>query len=181
MIFEEQKLNGVYVITPEIHIDKRGYFFESFRQKEFNHILDCNFVQDNHAYTKKINTIRGLHYQIKNPQAKLIKVVSGAIYDLVVDIRIGSKNFGKSFKVELNSTNHKMLYVPSGFAHGYLVLAKNTIVAYKCTNYFNPNDEYGVRWNDPDLNISWGIVDPVLSDKDKNLPFLKNQKTLPKI
>ena len=181
MIFEEQKLQGVYVIAPKLHIDKRGYFFESFRQKEFYDMLGCNFVQDNHVYTKKINTIRGLHYQVKNPQGKLIQVISGAIYDLVVDIRIGSKDFGKTFKVELSSSNHKMLYVPSGFAHGYLVLAKNTIVAYKCTNYFAPNDEYGISWNDPDLNISWGVADPVISDKDKNLPSLKNQKILPKI
>jgi len=181
MIFEEQELKGVYVITPRLNIDKRGYFFESFRQKEFNDMLDCEFVQDNQVYTKKINTIRGLHYQVKNPQGKLIQVISGAIDDVVVDIRIGSKNFGKSFKLELNSSNHKMLYVPSGFAHGYQVLAKNTIVVYKCTNYFAPNDEYGIRWNDPNLNISWSVVDPLLSDKDKNLPLLKKQKILPKI
>ena len=181
MIFEEQELKGVYVITPKLNIDKRGYFFESFRQKEFNDMLNCEFVQDNQVYTKKINTIRGLHYQVENPQGKLMQVISGAIYDLIVDIRIGSKDFGKSFKVELNSSNHKMLYVPPGFAHGYLVLAKNTIVTYKCTNYFAPNDEYGIRWNDPDLNIPWGAVDPFLSDKDKNLPFLKKQKILPKI
>jgi len=181
MIFEEQELKGVYVITPKLNIDKRGYFFESFRQKEFNDMLNCEFVQDNQVYTKKINTIRGLHYQVKNPQGKLIQVISGTICDIVVDIRIGSKDFGKSFKVLLNSSNHKMLYVPPGFAHGYLVLKKNTIVSYKCTNYFAPNDEYGIRWNDSDLNITWGVDEPVLSDKDKNLPLLKKQKTLPKI
>ena len=180
MIFEKQDLNGIYIIKPELFKDERGYFFESFRQSEFYKKLNQNFVQENEAFSKNRNIIRGLHYQLNNAQGKLIYVVYGAIKDIVVDVRIGSPNFGKSYTVKLSSKNHKMLYVPEGFAHGYLVLKKNTIVHYKCTNYYNRKSECGIRWNDPDLNIDWGISDPILSEKDKHLPYLKMQTMLPK-
>ncbi|MFL3014078.1 MAG: dTDP-4-dehydrorhamnose 3,5-epimerase [Candidatus Neomarinimicrobiota bacterium] len=180
MVFEKQDLGGVYIITPELFEDERGYFFESFRELEFQNKLNINFVQDNQAFSKDSNVIRGLHYQIDNAQGKLIHVISGAIKDVVVDIRIGSPNFGKSFAVILNVKNHKMLYVPEGFAHGYLVLEKDTVVHYKCTNYYNINSEFGIRWNDPEININWGISNPILSDKDKILPYLRTQKNLPK-
>jgi len=181
MVFEKQELDGVYLITPKVLGDERGYFFESFRQSDFNKELNCNFVQDNEVFSKNKNIIRGLHYQIENAQGKLIHVVKGAIKDTIVDIRDGSKDFGKSFTINLNSRNHKILYVPEGFAHGYLVLEKNTIVQYRCTNYYNPQSEYGIKWNDPDLNIDWGILDPLISEKDENLPFLKMQTILPKL
>ena len=180
MVFEKQDLDGVYIITPELFEDERGYFFESFRELEFQNKLNINFVQDNQAFSKDSNVIRGLHYQIDNAQGKLIHVISGAIRDVVVDIRIGSPNFGKSFAAILNEQNHKMLYVPEGFAHGYLVLENDTVVHYKCTNYYNINSEFGIRWDDPEININWGISDPILSDKDKILPYLKKQKNLPK-
>ena len=180
VVFEKQDLGGVYIITPELFEDERGYFFESFRELEFQNKLNINFVQDNQAFSKDSNVIRGLHYQIDNAQGKLIHVISGAIKDVVVDIRIGSPNFGKSFAVILNVKNHKMLYVPEGFAHGYLVLEKDTVVHYKCTNYYNINSEFGIRWNDPEININWGISNPILSDKDKILPYLRTQKNLPK-
>ena len=180
MVFEKQDLDGVYIITPELFEDERGYFFESFRELEFQNKLNINFVQDNQAFSKDSNVIRGLHYQIDNAQGKLIHVISGAIRDVVVDIRIGSPNFGKSFAAILNVKNHKMLYVPEGFAHGYLVLENDTVVHYKCTNYYNINSEFGIRWDDPEININWGISDPILSDKDKILPYLKKQKNLPK-
>ena len=180
MIFEKQDLDGIYIITPELFKDERGYFFESFRHSEFFNKLNKNFVQDNEVFSKESNIIRGLHYQIDRPQGKLIQVVSGAIKDIAVDVRMGSPNFGKCFKATLTAENHKILYVPEGFAHGYLVLEKNTIVHYKCTNYYDFKSEYGIRWDDPDINIDWGISDPVLSKKDRMLPFLKMQTHLPR-
>ena len=174
------KINGLFLIKPSVFKDERGYFFESFRHSEFFNKLNKNFVQDNEVCSKESNIVRGLHYQIDRPQGKLIRVVSGAIKDIAVDVRVGSPNFGKSFIATLSAENHKMLYVPEGFAHGYLVLEQNTIVHYKCTNYYHVESEYGVRWDDPDINIDWGISDPVLSKKDKMLPFLKMQTKLPR-
>ena len=180
LFFEQQSLDGVYIIRPKKFEDERGHFFESFRHSEFFNKLNKNFVQDNEVFSKESNIIRGLHYQIDRLQGKLIHVVSGSIKDIAVDVRVGSPSFGKSFAATLTSENHKMLYVPEGFAHGYLVLEQNTIVQYKCTNYYHVESEYGVRWDDPDINIDWGISDPVLSKKDKMLPFLKMQTKLPR-
>ena len=180
LFFEQQSLDGVYIIRPKKFEDERGHFFESFRHSEFFNKLNKNFVQDNEVFSKESNIIRGLHYQIDRLQGKLIHVVSGSIKDIAVDVRVGSPSFGKSFAATLTSENHKMLYVPEGFAHGYLVLEQNTIVQYKCTNYYHVESEYGVRWDDPDINIDWGISDPVLSEKDKMLPFLKMQTKLPR-
>ena len=180
MVFKEQTLKGVFIINPDIFVDDRGYFFESFKEDIFKEKLNCNFIQDNEVYSKNANVIRGLHYQLDNPQAKLIHVVSGAIKDVIVDIRTSSSSFGKSFSINLNDKNHKMLFVPEGFAHGYLVLEKNTIVHYKCTDFYNPNSEYGIRWDDLDVNINWGVKSPHISHKDSKLPFLKDQKMLPK-
>ena len=180
MVFQEHSLRGVFIINPDIFCDDRGYFFESFKDDIFNEKLNCRFIQDNEVLSKDVNIIRGLHYQLDKPQAKLIHVVSGAIKDVVVDIRTSSSSFGKSFSINLNDKNHKMLFIPEGFAHGYLVLEKNTIVQYKCTNFYNPNSEYGIRWDDSDININWGVDSPYLSQKDSNLPFLKDQKMLPR-
>ncbi len=180
MVFEEQALEGVYIVNPTVFYDERGSFFETFKENEFEKILNCKFVQDNEVFSEKVNTLRGLHYQIENPQAKLIHVISGAIRDVIVDIRVNSKTFGENFSVNLDHKNHKMLFIPRGFAHGYLVLEKHTIVQYKCTDYYNPNSEYGIRWNDSDVNINWGVTRPYISQKDSKLPFLKDQKMLPK-
>ena len=180
MVFEEQEFKGVYIISPTVFYDERGSFFESFKVNEFEKKLDCKFVQDNEVFSEKLDTLRGLHYQIENPQDKLIHVISGAIKDVIVDVRVNSKTFGGSFTVDLNHKNHKMLFIPKGFAHGYLVLKKNTIVQYKCTDYYNPNSEYGIRWNDSDVNINWGVTNPHVSQKDSKLPFLKDQKMLPR-
>ena len=179
MIFEKQDIDEIYIITPELFKDERGYFFESFRHSEFFNKLNKYFVQDNEVFSKQSNIIRGLHYQIDRPQDKLIRVVSGAIKDIAVDVRLGSPNFGKSFTVTLTAENHKMLYVPEGFAHGYLVLEQNTIVHYKCTNYYDKNDEFGIKWNDSSLNLNWRCSNPIISNKDKSLPFLDEQKNLP--
>jgi len=180
LVYEEQKFKGVYVIRPDVYFDDRGYFFESFKEDDFEKHLNIRFVQDNEVFSAKVKTIRGLHYQIDNPQAKLIHVVSGAIKDVIVDIRSRSSSFGQSFSINLDHKDHKMLFVPEGFAHGYLVLEKNTTVQYKCTDYYNPKSEYGIRWDDEDIDINWGVVNPILSKKDSNLPFLKDQRMLPK-
>ena len=180
MVIEQQKLNDVLLLRPNVFNDERGYFFESFKQKIFEENgLELNFIQDNQVLSKDAGTLRGLHYQLNNPQGKLIHVVAGSIRDVIVDIRVGSPNFGESVMIHLDDKKHEMVYVPEGFAHGYLVLEKNTIVHYKCTNYYDQASEFGVFWKDKDLNIDWNIKEPILSKKDSNLPMLKNQKNLP--
>ena len=130
---------------------------------------------------QKKNVLRGLHYQLSEPQGKLVQVVFGSILDVALDIRVGSPTFGKYHSIILSSKNKKLFYIPEGFAHGYLVLSEFSIVQYKCTNVYNPKDEYGIKWNDPDLNINWGNESPLLSEKDNCLPLLKNQKYLPNL
>ena len=182
MIIQRQILEEVLLLKPQIFEDDRGYFFESFKQNQFKDFgLDIKFVQDNEVYSCRAGILRGLHYQLENPQGKLVHVVSGAIRDVIVDIRTNSPNFGKSIVINLDSKLHNMIFIPEGFAHGYLVLDEHTIVQYKCTNYYSPANEYGILWNDKDLNINWGFADPVLSKKDSALPKLKDQNNLPKI
>ena len=181
MVIEEQVLEKVLLFKPDMHKDERGYFFESFKESIFEENgYNIRFVQDNEAFSKYSGTLRGLHYQLRRPQGKLLHVVSGAIKDVVVDIRKGSPDFGKSIMINLNSASHNMIYIPEGFAHGYLVLEDNTIIQYKCTNYYDSSSEYGVKWDDEDINIDWDISDPILSDKDRNFPKLKDQNNLPK-
>ncbi len=156
------------VIEPQVFGDHRGYFFESFRKDVLGeHGVDLEFIQDNQSMSKK-NILRGLHFQ-KPPyeQGKLVRVLSGAVIDVVVDIRKESKTYGKSFKIELNEENNLMLWVPPGFAHGFLTLEDDTIFVYKCTQYYNQASEGCIRWNSPKLNIDWGIDEPILSEKDK--------------
>ena len=180
MVIEEQILEKVLLFKPDMHKDERGYFFESFRESIFEENgYNIRFVQDNEAFSKYSGTLRGLHYQLRKPQGKLLHVVSGAIKDVVVDIRKGSPDFGKSIMINLNSASHNMIYIPEGFAHGYLSLEDNTIIQYKCTNYYDSSSEYGVKWDDEDIKIDWDISDPILSDKDKNFPKLKDQNNLP--
>tara|TARA_Y100001970_G_scaffold90628_1_gene114325 strand:+ start:9570 stop:10118 length:549 start_codon:yes stop_codon:yes gene_type:complete len=182
LIIEKQELEDVLLLKPKIYNDHRGYFFESFKYSIFEDIgLNLEFVQDNEVYSSYAGIIRGLHYQLGKPQGKLVHVVKGSIKDVIVDIRIGSSDFGKSMMVFLDSQSHDMIYIPEGFAHGYLVLESNTIVQYKCTEYYDATSEYGILWNDKDLNINWDISNPILSEKDKSHPKLKDQKNLPKI
>ena len=180
MKVEETKIKGVKILTPLVHSDFRGSFFETFKSTFFRPLnMPDNFCQDNQVISNK-NVLRGLHYQLSHPQGKLVQVVSGSILDVAVDIRLGSATFGKHYAVNLSSKNRKMLYIPEGFAHGYIVLSKFSIVLYKCTNIYNPSDEYGIKWDDADLNIKWGIRLPIISDKDNSLPYLKDQDNLPK-
>tara|TARA_Y100000739_G_C20295234_1_gene322893 strand:- start:29 stop:580 length:552 start_codon:yes stop_codon:yes gene_type:complete len=180
LIIERQELKDVLLLKPEVFEDDRGYFFETFKQNLFKDLgLDLKFVQDNEVYSNHAGILRGLHYQLEKPQGKLIRVIEGAIKDVAVDIRSNSPDFGKSIIINLDSKSHNMLFIPEGFAHGYIVKENNTIVQYKCTNYYDPKSEFGIVWNDKDLNINWGIVDPVLSEKDRSLPKLKDQINLP--
>ena len=180
MVIEKQDLDNVLLIKPKVYRDKRGYFFESYRESSFKEInFNKEFVQDNTVFSRNIGIIRGLHYQLKRPQGKLIHVISGSIIDVIVDIRLGSPDFGKSLMIKIDDDSHNMIYIPEGFAHGYLVLEQDTIIQYKCTNYYDPSSEFGISWDDKDLNISWNIDNPIISDKDRNLPKLKDQPNLP--
>ena len=179
MKVEETKIKGVKILSPLVHSDSRGSFFETFKSTTFRSFgLPNSFVQDNQVRSNQ-NVLRGLHYQLFQPQGKLVQVVYGSILDVAVDIRVGSATFGESHAVNLSSENKKIFYIPEGFAHGYLVCSKFSIVLYKCTNIYNPKDEYGIKWDDPDLNIKWGNRSPLISEKDKSLPTLKDQKQLP--
>jgi dTDP-4-dehydrorhamnose 3,5-epimerase len=181
MIIENTSLREVKVITPKVFKDERGYFQETYHKNKFiKNNIPYQFYQDNEVKSKK-NTIRGLHYQINNPQGKLVRAVLGEILDVAVDIRVGSPNFGKSVSVILTEKNKKMLYIPEGFAHGYGVLSEESIVIYKCTNVYNVNNEYGIVWNDPNINIDWKIQVPILSARDMNLPKLCEQNFLPEL
>ena len=178
----EQEIPGVFVIEPSIFKDDRGYFFESFNDKQFRELV-CNttFVQDNESKSKA-GVIRGLHWQ-KPPfaQSKLVRVVKGAVYDVAVDIRVGSPTFGKYVGVFLTEDDHKQFFIPRGFAHGFIALKDDTIFQYKCDNYYNKESEGGIIWNDKDINIPWlqwiDEKDIILSEKDKLHPSLKIWKT----
>ena len=179
MKVEKTAIPGVVEIYPDVFNDERGYFFESFRDTTFSDKgLPSIFRQVNQASSQK-DVIRGLHYQLEHPQGKLIRVISGRIRDVAVDIRKRSPTYGHYKISQLTDKNNKMLYIPEGFAHGYVVESDLAVVEYHCTDIYVPDDQFGINWNDPDLNISWGISTPILSEKDKELPFLKEQKYLP--
>ena len=180
MIVENTSLDGVKIITPRVFEDDRGYFFESYKTPVFEeNKLPTNFVQDNEVKSTK-GVLRGLHYQLRHPQGKLVRVLSGSILDVAVDIRKGSPTFGLSEIVPLTVENRKMLYIPEGFAHGYLVTSDEAIVTYKCTDIYDPNDQFGIIWNDETIGLDWGYKSPILSEKDIILPTLNEQIFLPK-
>lgn len=179
MIVKNTLLDGVKIITPTVFEDERGYFFESYKAPIFkNNDLPINFVQDNEVKSTK-GVLRGLHYQFNRPQGKLVRVVSGSILDVAVDIRKGSPTFGQSEIVHLTAENNKMLYIPEGFAHGYLVTSSESIVVYKCTDIYDPNDQFGIIWNDETIGVDWTYDSPILSEKDLMLPALNDQQFLP--
>ncbi len=174
--FIETEIEGLFIIETKVFGDNRGYFLESYNYEDFKaNGLDMTFVQDNQSGSVK-NVLRGLHFQKNNPQGKLVRVLKGEVLDVVVDIRKGSKTFGKWKSVLLNEENRTMFYVPEGFAHGFVVMSDYAEFAYKCTNFYDPSDEGGLIWNDPDVGIDWkvdNLSDISLSDKDKKNPFLK--------
>ena len=158
------------IIEPKVFGDDRGFFFESFNLNTFREItgLDVNFVQDNHSKSAR-NVLRGLHYQIQQPQGKLVRVVQGEVFDVAVDLRKGSKTFGQWVGAHLSAENKKQFWVPEGFAHGFVVLSEMAEFLYKTTDYYAPQFERCIRWNDPELAISWSLGDdPLLSAKDAN-------------
>ena len=168
-------ISGLCVITPTVHGDKRGYFSETYNLRDMHEAgIDIAFVQDNQSSSTK-GVLRGLHYQINYPQTKLVRVIRGEVYDVAVDVRRGSPTFGKYYGIILTEDNHKQLLIPRNFAHGFLVLSDFAEFCYKCDDYWHPNDEGGIIWNDPTINIAWPRVDVphILSDKDTKLPALK--------
>lgn len=174
MKLTETDIEDVLLIKPKVHGDQRGFFCETYRESVFReHGVDTHFVQDNLSSSRK-NAIRGLHYQIKNPQAKLLMVPRGKILDVAVDLRKGSPTFGKHTSAVLSEENRHLLYIPAGFAHGFSVLSEETLVFYKCSDYYNPDGERGLSWDDPALDIDWRVHNPILSEKDRSHPVLKD-------
>lgn len=167
-------LPGLMLIEPEVHADHRGYFFESFSQRDFEQALErpLRFVQDNHSLSQR-GVLRGLHYQITHPQGKLVRVISGEVFDVSVDLRRSSPTFGKWYGVHLSAENKRSIWIPEGFAHGFLTLSEQAESLYKITDYWSPGDERCIAWNDPDLAIDWPLTTPpVLSNKDAaGIPF----------
>jgi dTDP-4-dehydrorhamnose 3,5-epimerase len=159
-------LPGVWELRPKVIRDARGFFLETYHQQKFSDLgIHDVFVQDNHSRSAK-GTLRGLHYQLRHPQAKLCRVVEGEVLDVAVDIRIGSPTFGKWASVSLSAEGQNQIFVPQGFAHGYVALSDSVQFLYKCSDFYDPTSEYGIIWNDPDLAISWGVANPLVSEKD---------------
>ncbi len=173
MNFIPTELPGVILIEPKVFRDERGFFLETYHQAKFAQAgLDVTFVQDNHSRSVQ-GTLRGLHAQWRRPQGKLVRVIAGEIFDVVVDIRLDSPTFGRWLGVRLSAENFRQLYVPPGFVHGFRVVSDVAEVLYKCTALYDPGDEIGVVWNDPEIGIDWGIQNPLLSEKDRRLPTLR--------
>ena len=166
----ETAISDVKILEPKVFGDERGFFLESWNANTFAALgLDLPFVQDNHSRSRQ-GILRGLHYQLQNPQGKLVRVTQGAVFDVAVDIRRSSPTFGQWVGVELSASNHRMLWIPAGFAHGFYVLSESADFQYKCTDFYNPAAEKSILWNDSDLNISWPLVNgqaPLLSAKDE--------------
>ena len=164
----QTEIPDVKIVKPKVYGDERGFFLETFEQKRYQEMLgiSLNFVQDNHSQSQK-NVLRGLHFQKENPQGKLVRVVRGEVFDVAVDIRKDSSTYGKWVGVILSEDNKSQLWIPPGLAHGFLVLSDIADFEYKCTNYYDPNSEGCLLWNDPTVNINWPISTPILSEKDK--------------
>ncbi len=176
MKFIETDLPGAFVIEPDVYKDNRGFFLELYNRKVFEeHRISPDFFQDNYSFSQKKGVLRGLHFQYPpHFQAKLVMVMCGAIHDVIVDLRKGSPKYGKWIAIELSNSPFRMIYVPRGFAHGFCTLTDNAHVLYKVDSLYNPGADGGVRWDDPDLDIRWPVSEPILSEKDKELPFLKD-------
>ena len=175
--FTKSGIEGLVVVEPKVFGDNRGYFMETYNYNDFKAAgLDMVFVQDNQSKSKK-GVLRGLHFQKKNPQGKLVRVVSGEVYDVAVDLRKGSDTYGKWYGVLLSAENKKQFYVPEGFAHGFVVMSETAEFVYKCTRFYDPSDEGGLMWNDPEIGIDWPVpenAELLLSEKDQHHQPLKD-------
>jgi dTDP-4-dehydrorhamnose 3,5-epimerase len=172
-----EKLNtslpGVWELQPKVFRDARGFFLETYQQQKFADLgIHEHFVQDNHSRSAK-GTLRGLHYQLRHAQAKLCRVVEGEALDVAVDIRVGSPTFGKWTSVVLSAERQNQIFIPQGFAHGFLALSDSVQFLYKCSDYYDPGGEFGIIWNDPGLAISWGVTNPLVSEKDTKYSTLE--------
>ena len=178
MNYIKTDIEGPMIIEPKVFGDERGFFFESFRSDEFRReVADVEFVQENESWSARRGVLRGLHFQKgASAQAKLVWVVKGRVQDVAVDIREGSPTFGKYVSVEISGDNHRMIYIPRGFAHGFAVLEDDTIFQYKCDNYYNQASEGSIRWNDPAIGVKWMLdeTEVILSAKDRVAPFLNS-------
>lgn len=174
MNVKETKLAGVLVLEPNVFSDERGFFLETWKSTRYENAgIGGPFVQDNVSFSKK-GVLRGLHFQYPQSQGKLVQVLSGEVVDIAVDVRVGSSTFGHWVSEVLSDANHRQIYIPPGFAHGYCVTSQTAVFSYKCTDFYNSATESGIIWNDPDLNIDWPIKEPVLSPKDANYSRLKD-------
>lgn len=176
MNIEKTLLDGVIIINPDVFVDERGFFVETFQEKRYQELLgaDIRFVQDNLSYSKK-GVVRGLHYQAPPfAQGKLVQVFRGRVMDVAVDIRFGSPTFGQHVTAELSAENKKQFFIPAGFAHGFIALEDDTVFSYKCTNVYSKEHDRGIRFNDPDLGIQWGVTLPIVSEKDSMQPIFKD-------
>ncbi len=166
MIIETTFIKDLLLLTPQVYRDERGYFMESYNKLRIGKMIKTDFVQDNESLSRK-DVLRGLHLQLPpNAQAKLIRVIKGSILDVAVDLRRNSETFGQHYKHVLSGENKKQLFIPEGFAHGFLTLEDDTLINYKCSNYYHAESETSILWNDPDLKIDWGIQNPILAEKD---------------
>ncbi len=174
MKIKETEIPGVLIIEPAVFSDRRGFFMETYNQKRYAAAgIDVEFVQDNCSLSVQ-GTLRGLHYQHPHGQAKLIQVFQGEIFDVAVDIRLGSPTFGRWKGLLLSERDNRQFLVPAGLAHGFAVLSDQVLFTYKCSDFYAPESERGIAWNDPSLNIEWPVSSPILSDRDRQLPFLKD-------
>ena len=181
MEFIQTEIPDIILVKPSVIKDHRGFFMESYHIEKFSMGgIDCTFVQDNHAKSIQ-NTLRGLHFQVNFPQAKLLRCLKGKVFDVAVDIRRNSPYYGKWVGEELSEENKYQLFIPEGFAHGYYVLSETAEITYKCSEVYHSEDEQGFRWDDPEIGIEWPETEPILSRKDQLLPFLKDFDEVVKI
>ncbi|MGB7970083.1 MAG: dTDP-4-dehydrorhamnose 3,5-epimerase [Methanobacterium sp.] len=178
--FIKTSIEGVFIIEPTVYGDDRGYFMETYHEGEFKEAgLDLNFVQDNQSKSKK-GVLRGLHFQYTKPQGKLVRVLKGVVFDVAVDLRNNSPTYGKWESIILSEENKKQFFIPEGFAHGFLVLSEDAEFTYKCTEFYDPEDEGGISWNDPSIAIDWPVdnIEIILSEKDKKWKTLKENTVI---